>query len=395
METLPAVHGRAMETPLAVVSLALATVLWSGCGGSGSAGTTASDVDAGGSPPTSSGGGGSGPADGGAPVADAGIVPSNDAAGASPEAGTLGTSSATLGFVSGYPFSLYASIGGGPPHMVQLDTGSIGLYVPKGVLGGGAQVSATDTCSITYVSSGNTLSGHKATAPVTLLGSKTTGDVPSPPTTVPMSLCAVDDATWTGGMMGVGFGRGTAPFDPTRNVLLEMADVAAGTMHAGYVLSTHPSPTVQIGLTSAGSAGFQTIPLTPDPGGSGDWVATSLRGCLSLPSAPAFAQSCGGLLVDTGVAELILWGPSDPTLGGVVPSGRTSAPAGTSFLISAPASGPILSYSFVLGTGADTPSAVTIRTAGAFSINTGRALLVDYDYLFDAKLGLVGFRHAP
>jgi hypothetical protein len=54
--------------------------------------------------------------------------------------------------------------------------------------------------------------------------------------------------------------------------------------------------------------------------------------------------------------------------------------------------GAMLDFSFVLGAGADTPSAVAIRKASAFSINTGRALIVDYDYLFDAKAGLVGFQ---
>jgi len=36
-----------------------------------------------------------------------------------------------------------------------------------------------------------------------------------------------------------------------------------------------------------------------------------------------------------------------------------------------------------------------IRTASAFSINTGRALLVDFDYQLDAEGGTVGFRKAP
>jgi hypothetical protein len=289
---------------------------------------------------------------------------------------------------------MYASVGGGPAHPVQLDTGSLGVYVPKSILGASAKVSATVTCSITYVSSGVTLSGHQATATVALLGSSKSGDVTPPPTTVPMSLCAVDDPTFNGGMMGVGFGRGTSP-DPARNVLLQMADVAAGTMHPGYVLTTHPSPSVQVGLTAAGSSGFATIALTPDPNGKGDWAASSLRGCLALPKTPAFGQPCGSLLVDTGVADTLLWGPADPTLGGAVPAGQTTVPGGVAIAITAPASGSILDYAFVVGSGADSPAAVSIRSASAFSMNTGRALLVDYDYLFDASAGLVGFRRAP
>jgi hypothetical protein len=295
----------------------------------------------------------------------------------------------TLRFVEGSAYLLYASVGGGTPHQVQLDTGSDGLYVPASVVGASAQVSSTETCSITYISSGSSLSGHSATGPVTLLGSTTTGDVPAPPTTVPMTFCAVDDASWTGGMMGVGFGRTAS--GPASNVLLQVQDIAAGRMRAGYVLSTHPSPNVQIGVTSSRSAGFQTVPLSASTTGNGDWDADSLEGCVALPGVAAFKQECGGLLVDTGVAETILWGPTDPTLGGLVASGQTSAPAGTAFDITTEA-GPMLSFSFVLGSGADTPSAVDIKSASAFSVNTGRALLVDYDYLFDAEAGLVGFQ---
>ncbi len=315
-------------------------------------------------------------------VAEAGSSPS-DAGGAT---------GVTLQFASS-AYTLYASIGGGPAHLVQLDTGSLGLYVPASAVGASATVSTTETCSITYVSSGNTLSGHRATASVTLLGSTKAGDVASPPATIAMPLCAVDDATFTGGVMGVGFGRGTAP-DPTWNVLLQMEGVQGGTMHAGYVLSTHPAPSVQIGLTTAGAARFQTIALTASTSGDGDWIATSLHGCLALPKVSSFTQVCGPLLVDTGVADCLLWGPSDPTLGGVVPSGQTTVPGGTAIQIASPASGSILDYSFVVGSGVDTPAAVSVRTAGGFSINTGRALLVDYDYLFDAQAGLVGFRAA-
>jgi hypothetical protein len=295
----------------------------------------------------------------------------------------------TLGFASA-TFTMYASIGGGPPHLVQLDTGSLGLYVPESVLGAAAQVSATETCSITYVSSGTTLSGHAATAAVALLGASQAGDVSPPPATVAMSLCAVDDPTFTGGVMGVGFGR-TTPGDPARNVLLQIEDAVLGQVRAGYVLGTHPAPHVTLGLDAATAAGFQTLPLSPDPSGSGDWLASSLRGCLSLPEDPGFGTECGPLLVDTGIAESLLWGPSDPTLGGTIPSGQTSVPNGVAVAYTA---GAALAYAFVVGQAPASPSYVGVRAASAFSINTGRALLVDDDYLFDAVAGAAGFRPA-
>ncbi len=262
--------------------------------------------------------------------------------------------------------------------------------MPPRARSGAAATVSTTACSITYVSSGNPLSGHQATAPIALLGATASGELSPPPTTIAMPFCAVDDASFTGGVMGVGFGRGTAP-DPSWNVLLQMSGVHAGTMRAGYVLSTHPTPSVQIGVTS-GAATFQSVPLTPTS--TGDWLATSLRGCLALPAASSFTQECGPLLVDTGIPECLLWGPSDPTLGGTVPSGQTAAPAGTKIQITSSAGSATLDYAFAVGTGADTPSAVDVRTATAFSINTGRALLVDYDYAFDDVAGTVGFRAA-
>jgi hypothetical protein len=369
--------GRLRARPLIGLALRHAVLVLgaavSACSGGGAPGGGQSDAAVDSGAPL--------PGDAGAPLADSGPGPGSDASDASV--------TYVLRFVAGSSYLLYASIGGGAPHEVQLDTGSNGLYVPRSVVGSSAQISATDTCSVTYVSSGNTLSGHRATGPVALLGSAKAGDLPAPPTTVAMPFCAVDDATWTGGMMGVGFGRAVS--DPTLNVLLQLAEVHTGTMHPGYVLSTRPAPNVEIGISAARAAGFQTIPLTPSASGNGDWVATSLTGCLDLPGASAFQQECGGLLVDTGVPEVILWGPTDPTLGGVVASGQTSVPTGTAVRITTPA-GPMLSFSFVLGTGADSPSAVDLRSASAFSINTGRALIVDYDYLFDARAGLVGFQ---
>lgn len=179
--------------------------------------------------------------------------------------------------------------------------------------------------------------------------------------------------------------------DRRLGVMLQMADIAAHTMHAGDVLSTHPEPNVQIGITAARSAAFQTFQLAPSTTEAGDWLATSLEGCVSVPPTPAFTQECGSLLVDTGVGETPLWGLADPRLGGLVASGGKAAPAGTSFLITS-ASFPALQFSFLLGSGADTPTAVDIRDARVVSINTGRALLVDDDYLFDSENGLVGFQ---
>jgi hypothetical protein len=294
----------------------------------------------------------------------------------------------TLGFVTSY-YTMYASIGGGPVHRVQLDTGSLGLFVPKNVLGPDARVSSTERCTINYVSSGNILSGYRATARVTLLGKLASGDVNPPPSTVEMPLCAVDTpATFKGGMMGVGFGRG----DLRRNVLLQMEDVVSGKVRAGYILGTHPQPHVVIGLDASHAEGFQKIRLKADESRNGDWHRDSLRGCISLPNNPHFALECGRLLVDTGISSCILWGPRDPTLGGTVPDGETTVPKGVAVEIRPEGLDRGLKYTFLAGAPPNSPSSVRIRNATTFSINTGRNLLLDYDYLFDAAGGYVGFR---
>ena len=192
--------------------------------------------------------------------------------------------------------------------------------------------------------------------------------------------------------MGVGFGR-TTPGDPSRNVILQLQDAVTGAVRARVGARDPPgTPCHRSGSTGATTAGFQTLNLSPDPSGSGDWLASSLRGLLSsLPGDPGFGMECGPLLVDTGIAESLLWGPSDPTLGGTIPSGQTSVPNGVAVAYTA---GAALAYSFVVGQAPGSPSYVGVRTASAFSINTGRALLVDDDYLFDAVGGTVGFRPA-
>jgi uncharacterized protein (TIGR03437 family) len=295
----------------------------------------------------------------------------------------------TLGFAAS-DLTMHVSVGGGPTHIVQFDTGSLGVYVPRSILGPTARVSTSQTCSTTYVSSGLSLSGYQATASVSLLGSKASGDVNPPPTTVDMTLCAVDTPSdFVGGLIGVGFGRSSAG----QNVLLELQDVVSGQLRPGFILGTHPAPHVIIGLDASSSTGFQIVPLAPDPSGNGDWLATSLGGCLTLPNNSGFTTECGSLLVDTGIPECILWGVKDPTLGGTVPKNQTVAPDGLAVQIAlGPNTG--LSYSFQVNTSSNSPSYVSIRGSTAFSINTGRNLLQSYDYLFDATAGIAGFRPA-
>jgi hypothetical protein len=127
--------------------------------------------------------------------------------------------------------------------------------------------------------------------------------------------CRVPPTLATFGMLGVGFGRDPS-VDPSSNALLQVEEIARGAMRPGYVISSSP-PRLTVGVP-ASTAGFARIPLTP--GANGDWVATSLPGCVSIPS---LAWSlCGSLLLDTGLDYAIVSVPSvgtTPYDGGVVP----------------------------------------------------------------------------
>ncbi len=74
-------------------------------------------------------------------------------------------------------------------------------------------------------------------------------------------------------------------------------------------------------------------------------------------------------------------------------TGITMVPAGVALTISAPEDDSALRYAFVTGA-ADAPRQVQVRMAGGFSINTGRMLLADFDYLFDQQSGEIGFYRA-
>jgi hypothetical protein len=294
-----------------------------------------------------------------------------------------------LRFIPGSAYNIYVRVGGGAPHAVQVDTGSDGLYFPANLVGPDANVT-TETCSITYVSSGNTLSGHRAYAKVQFVGSQKTGDSgAAQPITAQMPFCAVDN--FNGGMMGVGFGRGIEGVDI--NAALQIQEIKDGTMRAGYILSTQPALRIVLGITADNSSGFKKLKLTADAKNPGEWVSSSLRGCLSIPSKPAYGAPCGPLLVDTGISDCLLWGPADPTLGGLLQNGATTVAPGVQMSIFTEQDASILDYSFVTGQ-VDAPQNVTVRTASGFSINTGRRSLLDYDYLFDSQSGEVGFRKA-
>ena len=104
---------------------------------------------------------------------------------------------------------LLAAIGGGPPHLFEVDTGSVGILVPRQSLGPKYQnFDPGLDIKVQFVSSGNVYWGQWVKVPV-LLGVPEmwdgTGDYP----TAEIEVFAVDrPADFDGGILGVGFAIG-------------------------------------------------------------------------------------------------------------------------------------------------------------------------------------------
>ena len=313
--------------------------------------------------------------------------------------GFAGTSAVTFPMTArdniarGWGFS--ASVGGGPGHYVEMDTGSRGLVIPASILGKNA-VGPGPAGQITYTSDGKQFLGHYYLAPVTLTAGGATVR------TVPIRVLAVDRSACVPGypkcrpgrigglgVMGVGFDRGKASGMPPEltNTFLALTGVAEGSMHPGYIIRKR---SVTLGITPGNQVGFDQLPLTVGGTGPGDW--NTAPGCFSFPRLSGYSPRCGTVLMDTGIASAILGLPKSQRPASL----RSSIPSGTSIRISVGlGSGPsILSYGFTTGATNQPQAPTSIRWAGDPKpfVNTGRHPIALYDYLFDDGSGKVGFK---
>jgi hypothetical protein len=279
---------------------------------------------------------------------------------------------------------LFAAIGGGPSHLFEVDTGSVGILVPRKQLGAAYQdFDPSLDIEFGYVSSGKKYRGQWVKAPV-ILGVPATWDGSGDYPMAEVEVFAADQpADFDGGILGVGFAiGGQADGGPARNPLLHLT-YQEERLRRGYIIR---SQGIEAGLTAANTEGFAVIELQRNADGD-DW--TQPMGTLGLPDG--FSVDLP-LLVDTGVGEMLLWlDPADrpPDL-----AGDSELPAGVAVAITAPPSSdaPALQYSFVTGDASDpaAPSAVEWRDGNG--INTGRHILAVADYLYDAARGLIGFK---
>lgn len=290
-------------------------------------------------------------------------------------------------FHSGWHLKI--SIGGGKQRSVQIDTGSIGFVVGRKAVGPRA-IGPLAAGRQEYTSNGLILLGHYYRAPVTFEAGGGRA------TTVPIRLLAVEQlacdpkypkcsvrgrSVQSVGVLGVGFARKESIGS---NAFLQLATMVSGGMHSGYIVA---EDAVTLGLTAENTRGFDFIQLTRGPQG---WLGAP--GCFGFPGRSGYERMCGTILVDTGLASMIV-----SRAPGLRPADiRTAIPNGTAIEVAAPAfAHSIMHYRFSVGDrGPLSPTAIRWSSAagnGAF-VNTGRNVIRGYDYLYDAKCGRVGFR---
>jgi hypothetical protein len=285
-------------------------------------------------------------------------------------------------------------VGGGAPHAFLVDTGSVGILVPRGTLGPDFQeFDPSLDIAFGYVSSGNTYMGQWVKVPVVLgvpAAWDGTGDYP----VAHVDVFAVDQpAVFDGGVFGIGFGiGGLADGGPARNPLLHLRYQGAR-LSQGYIASAQG---VDVGLTSTNTEGFEFIALERNASGR-DWVQPLGSVALSGDSGADGFNADLPILMDTGIDEMILWVSAENAPAGL-PS-DSAFPAGISVNVSAPPADsgiePALQYSFVTGDVSQPMAPAQVEWRIGDGINTGRNVLAGADYLYDAAGGNIGFRVPP
>lgn len=294
---------------------------------------------------------------------------------------------------------MLVSVGDGPTRAVQVDTGSVGLIIWRGDVGPDAVAEGPGERE--YNSSGRifrgtyfrtritfrTKNGTARTALLRVLGVERQDCDPAKPACVPRE----GDALRQVGVLGVGFDRpaytAADRLDQSDNPFLNLETMRQGMMPRRYIIGTQ---TVSLGGTPRVSGGFRVLRLSRAARGSAgapdDWRRPD--GCYTLTEDQVrrFGPFCTKLLVDTGLPEMILTLPVAKRPAGLCDP-RCAAGMGV-----AVRAGKALAWSFVAGE-SGAPEYVRWGLNGATTqINTGRALLEHYDYLYDATQGIVGFR---
>ena len=293
------------------------------------------------------------------------------------------------------------SVDGGSVKDFTIDTGSLGLVVPKEDVPTTLDYTSGTPGEIRYGSSGDAYAGYWITTTVSLTGADGTSltDADGSALTEQLPVLVVTQSYHDGvalsgdqgapTQLGVGFGRPATDTDGValtlaNNAFLNLPGEADGMMRPGYILG---QTSVTIGLTDDNAdSGWALSKLTPRPDGS-----TSVSGAADWADPASVITvngqtSTGTELVDTGLSHAELGWPEAPSSGKALPLGTTVT---TDLLGIGDRS---VSYSYSLGDDQpQTPSRGGTSTGTTTFSNTTDTLLNGLNYLYDATGGYVGF----
>ncbi|QIB35554.1 autotransporter domain-containing protein [Ancylobacter pratisalsi] len=294
---------------------------------------------------------------------------------------------------NGQTATVSVEVGGGPATQVLFDTGSNGLRILSSEVG--SDIVVTSTQIIYGYGSGLQFEGSLAYGSVTFNEASTPNGQPlTTADPIPFqyvtscngstNLATCQVPTGTSGIMGVGYeNRVTSSQDVSFNPLAQLpGNFANGFIVEGWNTLTTASPNAQVvvGLTSANTADFMFVPLSPSPNstppdGVNAWD-TTLYTCFSVNGA---APICGPALLDTGETTGHFDGTVDPALleqGDIIKSGNSVAVSVGSL--------PTL----VITTGGE---GATYKTTSEERGNTGQLIYQYYTVAFDNVNGRLGF----
>ncbi|MCQ4083531.1 hypothetical protein NGB36_23770 [Streptomyces sp. RB6PN25] len=299
---------------------------------------------------------------------------------------------------------LAVNIGAGPNKSVEIDTGSLGLVVARSAIG----PKAVDTGKkgyIEYTSSGKILSGEYFIASVTFQRPQ------AAVTTIPIRIlgvtssscasgyhsCTPDDDINRIGMLGVGYSEYAKTDSPAPtaadNPFLQLTAMHDGIARPGYIITRN---NVTLGLTPNERASFHTTRLAKalPPNGTGARI-WSMPGCFAIPDYGDHAH-CGSILFDTGISRMIVGLPAAerPTALATAIRNRTRIRIDIPSLTH-PAFGYITSVGDPSEPIAPQGEPAASWAADTAFVNTGRELLAEYDYAYDAPSHRAGFRSDP
>lgn len=162
---------------------------------------------------------------------------------------------------------VFAAPGGGAPHRFQVDTGSVGILVPRQRLGPGYQdFDPSQDTKFGYVSSGKVYWGQWVSVPV-VLGIPATWDGTGNYPVARVEVFAVDrPVEFDGGVLGIGFAiGGLADSGPARNTLLHL-EYQDAKLSPGYIVSSQMHRPLHVTAVTQ----RQRTRIAPPPSGGRD-----------------------------------------------------------------------------------------------------------------------------